>query len=152
MKQPLKLVRFATNIKKKNLLLQYQDEQNQMNLALLGWLTRLPESASQYAQQLLSINYSKNKKSLEGIAKKFVEHYKDHSFVIDYEEAKNVFGCISKELIKVDTPEINSVEELHKFLSFVEMLANDLWVKTDSYIRITIIGDAECIVTEYKRN
>ena len=125
-----------------------------MNLAILGLLTRLPKSASQYAQKLLSINYGQYKTDIKRIAKNLVEDYKDHSFVIDYEEAKNIFGDISKELIKVNTPEISAVEEFHSYLSFLEVVINNIWLKDNINININIniIGNSECIIKESQTN
>ena len=89
-----------------------------MTLDILGWLTRIPLSASQYAQKLLSINHNKEgieskEEEIKKVAAILVETYKDHGFVIDSQEAKNIFkDTISEDLIKVNSPEIKNSREV----------------------------------------
>lgn len=66
--------------------------------------------------------------------------------------AKNIFGNISNELIKVNTQEINAIEELHLYLSFIEIVVNNIWSKNNSSIRIAVVGDSKCIINEPKIN
>ena len=125
-----------------------------MNLEILGWLTRIPQSASQYAQKLLKINYGKNEKKIQEIAKALVEDYKHHGFVIDADEAEAIFGKdISKDLIKKNTKEIKAVESLYENLSSLEFFVNMKWRKPDSNFRIEIdlVGESSnCTINEVR--
>lgn len=86
----------------------------------IGYYDRVAESAVQYAQRLLS---SKNREVLAGtpeaLAHALVHDYKDHGFVIDFDEATLKLGG---EWISQGTPEILFAEEvydLYNTISFV---------------------------------
>lgn len=83
----------------------------QLNLRLLGYFERVSESAKQYAQRLLEDKT--NLKEIQDIAHAFVYEYKDHSFVIDKEEARKYLG----DIIKVNTEEYKLANDIHKFMS-----------------------------------
>ena len=113
--------------------------EKKMNLEILGWLTRIPQSASQYAQKLLKINYGQYETKIQDIAKVLVEGYKHHGFVIDADEAETIFGVdISKKLIKKNSGEIKAVESLYEELSSLEFLINAKWIKPDIKLKIEI--------------
>ncbi|MER8976651.1 ATP-dependent Clp protease proteolytic subunit [Mesorhizobium sp. M0800] len=82
---------------------------------VLGYYQRVNESAVQYAERLL------NGKNLGGLAtpqdtaNRLVNHYKDHSFVIDFEEAVSLLG----EMVREKTPEYFAADEIFKFLDVV---------------------------------
>ena len=134
--------------------------ESKMNLELLGWLTRIPESASQYAQKLLLINNGKkngktsneNEEEIKKIAKKFVEGYKDHGFVIDSEEAKIIFGNeIGEGLIHEDSSLMGEIENFYSDLSFFEFCINAIWVRENCYQSIEIVGDPATRLIEIKK-
>lgn len=84
---------------------------DQLNLRLLGYFERVSESAKQYAQRLLQ--GKKTPKDITEIAHALVYEYKDHSFVIDKEEAKTYLG----EIIKTNTDEYRLASDIHKFMN-----------------------------------
>ncbi|MFA6236756.1 MAG: hypothetical protein WC635_05455 [Bacteriovorax sp.] len=111
-------------------------------LPSFGWLTRVPESAVQYGQKLLIMGSMKGQVDAAGkIAHKLVHEYKDHSFVIDREEAKEIFG--KDELIKEHSKEIESSERFYEQISRLEMVLSVLWSSDDSKIKIEIVGDID---------
>lgn len=75
----------------------------------IGYCDRIAESAIQYAQRLLASKASTKEKA-EGIARKLVHEYKDHGFVIDREEARQLLG---DSLIKEGTKELEFAEEIY---------------------------------------
>src|SRR5690554_2377188 len=85
-----------------------------LDLRILGYFERVSESAQQYAIRLLN---DKDLKSDE-VAHKLVYEYKDHSFVIDKEEARELLG----DTIKVNTDEYRFANEIHKFLNEINIL------------------------------
>lgn len=87
-----------------------------LDLRILGYFERVSESAKQYAIRLLKDK--KTPKSTQDIANDLVYEYKDHSFVIDREEAKKYFGNI----IKSNTEEYSLANDIHKFMSMLNML------------------------------
>lgn len=110
-------------------------------LPSFGWLTRVPESAVQYGQKLLIMSSMKGQaEAAHKIAHKLVHEYKDHSFVIDREEAKEILG---KDLIKEHSKEIENSERFYEQISRLEMVLNVLWSSDDSKIKIEIVGDID---------
>lgn len=91
-----------------------------LDLRILGYFERVSESAMQYAIRLLS--GKKYPLEIEEIAKNFVYEYKDHSFVIDKEEATKFLG----ETIKTNSDEYLLANDIHQFMSTLNMLAGIL--------------------------
>ncbi|PTV49152.1 hypothetical protein DBL04_18185, partial [Acinetobacter seifertii] len=58
----------------------------------LGYFERINESAVQYATRLLEGKIFPDNQTPHSLANHFTNHYKDHSFVIDVEEAQRYFG------------------------------------------------------------
>ncbi len=81
----------------------------------IGYCDRISESAVQYAVRLLSI-----KPSLAGkaptIAKQLVHEYKDHGFVIDLAEARQLLG---DDWILTDTPELKAAEAIYSLFDMI---------------------------------
>jgi ClpP class serine protease len=101
--------------KSSEMFAEYLDKQ--LNLRILGYFERVSESAKQYAQRLLE-----NKKlpmEIQEVAHAFVYEYKDHSFVIDKEEAQKYLG----DMIKVNTPEYQLANDIHKFMSNLNVIS-----------------------------
>lgn len=87
-----------------------------LDLRILGYFERVSESAQQYAIRLLAgkeLNLEAN-----DVAHKLVYEYKDHSFVIDKEEARELLG----DIIKINTPEYKFSNDIHKFLNEVNII------------------------------
>lgn len=91
-----------------------------LDLRILGYFERVSESTVQYATRLLT--GKKLPKDIDEIAKNFVYEYKDHSFVVDKEEATKFLG----DIIKVNTPEYKLANEIHQFMSTLNLLAGIL--------------------------
>lgn len=89
----------------------------QLNLRILGYFERVSESAKQYAQRLLEGKIMP--KEIQDVAHAFVYEYKDHSFVIDKEEARKYLG----DTIKVNTDEYKLANDIHKFMSNLNWIA-----------------------------
>ena len=109
-------------------------------LYIFGWLTRVPESAVQYGQKLLTMSNLKNSQDkAKTIAKKLVHEYKDHRFVIDRNEAKIIFDY---DYIVEHTEEINISEDFYQKITYFETMLNFLWKPEDSELRanIEIVG------------
>lgn len=102
----------------------------------IGYYDRLAESAVQYAVRLLMKKKMKKDFAVK-IARKLVNEYKDHGFVIDREEAEEI---LSDNLIKKDSKELEFAEDVHQLI----MEAN-LWLGTVRQA-ITFIGDAKDIL------
>jgi hypothetical protein len=95
----------------------------------LGYYQRVAESAVQYAQRLLDGKVFDSKKTGDEIATHLVNHYKDHSFAIDFDEATSILG---RNFIKTGTKEYRLADELYRFLASVELYSGFfkkyLWV------------------------
>ena len=58
-------------------------------------------------------------KTTAQVAQHLVQHYKDHSFVIDAEEATGLLGA---SLVKEQTPEYELADEVYSLLELVELV------------------------------
>ncbi len=85
----------------------------------LGYFERINESATQYAIRLLNGKSFPEGKTCEGLADHFTNHYKDHSFVIDSDEATELLG---DKTIKVGSREYQAANEIYEFLNFIDFL------------------------------
>lgn len=84
-----------------------------LNLINLGYYERVAESAEQYAERLLQTHKQILPRHPKDIAKELVYKYKDHGFVIDKTEAKEIFG---NNIIKNDSEEYKLGNTLYKAL------------------------------------
>jgi hypothetical protein len=82
----------------------------------IGYCDRISESAVQYAVRLLSTKPNLVGKKAEAAAKELVHEYKDHGFVIDFEEATMHLGA---DWVKTGTPELAAAEEIYSHFDFV---------------------------------
>lgn len=110
-----------------------------LDLRILGYFERVSESAQQYAIRLLTGKELKH--SVEEVAHKLVYEYKDHSFVIDKEEAKNLLG----DMVKVNTNEYKFGNEIHKFLNEVNIIIGILNKKS-----LAIVGSVRDFIISDK--
>lgn len=86
-----------------------------LNIRDLGYFERINESAAQYAQRLLDGRNYPDGKTPEALADHFTNHYKDHSFVIDVDEASRLLG---KACVKEGSKEYDLGNEIYSFLEF----------------------------------
>jgi hypothetical protein len=98
------------------------------NLSLwhLGYLERLGESATQYAERLLEGKRLPKGQTAKSLGDHFVNHYKDHSFLIDIGEATALLG---EENIKRETKEYAFANDVYQLLDLLETLLRFLWKK-----------------------
>jgi len=87
----------------------------------LGYYERVAESAMQYAERLLSPHKDSLKASPEKIAKDLVYSYKDHGFVIDKQEAQDIFG---DSVVKHNSDEYKLANGVYQSLVFVTRIAD----------------------------
>lgn len=85
----------------------------------LGYFERINESATQYAVRLLNGKKLPDSKTVEELADHFTNHYKDHGFVIDSDEATELLGS---SIIKSKTNEYTAGNEIYEFLHFMDFL------------------------------
>lgn len=90
----------------------------QVPIRMLGYYQRVSESAVQYAERLLAGKTLGKGKTAEEIAKHLVNHYKDHSFVIDYDEARVLLGS---DVVREGTPEYIASDEIFRFFDLIEI-------------------------------
>lgn len=106
---------------------------DQAPIRVLGYFQRVSESAEQYAQRLLAGKTLAPEMTPESIAKRLVHHYKDHSFVIDFEETIDLLG---PDIVKTDTNEYRFSDELFRLIDRISMFA-----KIRRNKKIWIVGD-----------
>lgn len=102
-----------------------------LNLKDLGYFERVNESATQYAERLLMNKTFEGKHTPNSLADHFVNHYKDHGFAIDFDEAKKLLG---KNMVKKQTDEYLFADEIYKFLDLAKFLYDIKFVKKLSYV------------------
>ncbi len=85
----------------------------------IGYCDRISESAVQYATRLLSTKPNLVGQRAEAVAKELVHEYKDHGFVIDFEEAKMHLGS---DWVKTGTPELAFAETIYSHFEYVNFL------------------------------
>lgn len=88
------------------------------NLSLrdLGYFERITESAIQYAERLLQGKKLPKGSTAQSLADHFTNHYKDHGFVIDADEALQLLG---KSVIKESTKEYYFGNDILYFIGFL---------------------------------
>jgi Serine dehydrogenase proteinase len=90
----------------------------QVPIRTLGYYRRVSESAIQYAELLLNGKQFPGGKSANYVADRLVNHYKDHGFVIDFEEATALLG----DIIKTNTAEYRAADSIYQEIDFLKML------------------------------
>lgn len=105
---------------------------DQVPVRVLGYYQRVSESAAQYAERLLGGKTLGAGQTAHLVADKLVNHYKDHSFVIDYDECVELFG---NEIVKEASPEYKLADEIYKFLDLMDFIAmrrgKEFWLVGD---------------------
>ncbi|WP_143491610.1 MULTISPECIES: ATP-dependent Clp protease proteolytic subunit [unclassified Pseudomonas] len=96
-----------------------------MDVQALGHYDRIAESYSQYAISLLDSKKTDmpatpviGRKSSQELANYFTNHYKDHNFVIDVDEARKQLGS---EVVVLESNIYQACHEIHKFLESCEI-------------------------------
>lgn len=117
-----------------------------LSISHLGYFERINESAAQYAQRLLNGKSFPAPYTAEKLANHFTNHYKDHSFVIDIDEATQLLG---DDIVQVDTEEYQFADELYQFLDFANVILKYFRKKQLKYIGK--IG-ARPSISEYKED
>lgn len=93
-----------------------------LDVRALGHYDRITESATQYATLLLQAKATStagNAADIERLASHFTNHYKDHNFVIDIDEAQKLLGT---NVVKADTAIYSACHGIHKFLETFEQV------------------------------
>lgn len=91
---------------------------NKLDLRIFGYFERVAESAVHYAARLLGDKKLPDSKSTQDIASALVYSYKDHNFVIDKTEAKQLLG----DIVTSETDEYNLGDKVYKFLEMFQLL------------------------------
>lgn len=102
-----------------------------INIQHLGLFERINESATQYASRLLEGKDFPDGHTAESLADHFTNHYKDHSFVIDADEASSLLG--SKVVIE-GTKEYDLGNSVYEFLRFSGFLFEIFQKKKMRYV------------------
>ena len=102
-----------------------------LDLKDLGYLERINESAAQYAERLLTGKSFPNDQTPEELADHFTNHYKDHGFVIDIDEATNLLG---HKVVLEKTREYYLGDIIYDFLNLVDIITQIFLKKNIRYI------------------
>lgn len=102
-----------------------------INIQHLGLFERINESATQYASRLLDGKRFPEGHTAESLADHFTNHYKDHSFVIDADEASSLLGS---NVVKEGTKEYELGNEVYEFLEFTSILFDIFKDKAMRYV------------------
>ena len=102
-----------------------------LNIKDLGYFERINESAVQYAHRLLDGKTFPDGKTAEYLADHFTNHYKDHNFVIDADEASMLLG---KTMVKENSKEYEFANELYFFLHLADIVYRVFKKKTMRYV------------------
>lgn len=105
--------------------------QSKLDLRLLGYFERINESASQYAERLLTGKKLPDKTTAKALADHFVNHYKDHGFVIDFDEATDLLGG---DIVKRESSEYAYANAVYETFDLVRL-----------YMEIILSKDADLV-------
>jgi hypothetical protein len=105
--------------------------ESQLDLRILGYFKRINESAKQYAARLLEGKVVGDGFTPEKLAQHLVDHYNDHSFVIDNEEAIRLFG---DAIVRCNTPEYHGGSEIEKFAKLVSNICRWIHNKETTFV------------------
>ena len=108
-----------------------------VNIRHLGLFERVNESAVQYAERLLSGKELPDGKTPEILADHFTNHYKDHGFVVDADEASTLLG---KKVVKEGTKEYELGNVIYDFFGFTTFLFSIFKKKDMRYVGDVLSG------------
>lgn len=106
-------------------------------LPQLGYLERMCESAEQYAYRLLSQNANLEEADAKHLSNHFVNHYKDHGFVIDCDEAQKLLG---EATVKINEDMYNFANKIYTDLDFASAVSRVIKGKHFSFVGSTKDG------------
>lgn len=101
----------------------------------IGYYERIAKSAVQYAERLLLPHKDILGRPPNEIAQMLVYSYNDHSFVIDKQEAKNIFG---EKILQSNTKEYELGNAIYKGLRWISRIVN--FVGYDFYFNGSLIA------------
>lgn len=93
-----------------------------LDVRALGHYERITESSTQYAMRLLkskATSTDDDASAIEKLAEHFTNHYKDHNFVIDIDEAQTL---LTTDVVKADTSLYSTCHEVYKFIETCEQI------------------------------
>ena len=93
--------------------------QDKLDLRILGYFERINESAMQYAERLLAGKSLPEQRTARTLADHFVNHYKDHGFVIDFDETRDLLGEVIVKQESAEYAFANDVFESFDLIRFV---------------------------------
>lgn len=102
-----------------------------LNIKDLGYFERINESAVQYAQRLLEGKNYPGGKTPEALADHLTNHYKDHNFVIDADEASRLLG---NDVVREASQEYEFGNELYGFLELIDFFSRVFRKKKLRYV------------------
>lgn len=113
-----------------------------LRIESLGYYERVAESATQYAERLLKSRQtvSMTASEISAVAQRLVYAYKDHGFVLDANEATEIF---SDEVIKINTPEYALGNKLYRTLDLLEKVVGDFY---DRNFLFTGLAEGGCAI------
>lgn len=94
-----------------------------LDLNILGYFNRVTQSAAQYAERLLKGKTLPSTWTPKSLGEHFVNHYKDHSFVIDADEAEQLLGSGMIHQKSKEYEFANAVYNSLEFLTFMLRIA-----------------------------
>ncbi len=102
-----------------------------INIQHLGLFERINESATQYASRLLHGKEFPDGQTAKSLADHFTNHYKDHNFVIDADEASRLLG---QKVVKEETMEYSLGNQVYEFLEYFRLLFSIFQKKAMRYV------------------
>lgn len=103
----------------------------QAPLKMLGYYQRVSESAVQYGERLLAKKFPDDPQRARTISDRLVNHYKDHSFVIDVDEATELLG---NKIVRMGTEEYIAADEIYRLLELVDVFSGMSGKKKDMWL------------------
>jgi hypothetical protein len=102
-----------------------------LKLNELGYFGRVNESAAQYAERLLANKTFPDGNTPAKLANHFVNHYKDHGFVIDMDEAMRLLG---NSVVIQDSLEYEFGNLLYKFIDLFSIICRIIKDQNIKYV------------------
>lgn len=115
-----------------------------LSLRHLGYMERLGESTAQYAERLLKDKKLPDGQTAKLLADHFVNHYKDHAFLIDIDEATSLLGA---EIVRSSSAEYAFANEAYQEFNTLE-----LWLRVFHQKEFWFVGaiDADSLSIRIK--
>jgi hypothetical protein len=109
--------------------------QSKLDLRILGYFERINESAMQYAERLLDGKTLPDGSTARTLADHLVNHYKDHGFVIDQDESRDLLGA---EIVKSGSKEYDFANAVFESVDFVKFVLDVVLTKDADVVGRTI--------------